>query len=176
MPREQISIPGYARFLDALCDDARDRARVVVGNSMGGFVGAELAVVAPQRVERLVLVSAAGIANETVQRADRDGGRARARAADEPHDASSNTCWRGARGLRAASRSRASLRHADRLPAPSAYEQMHGAGKPGFLPALAATGPPAPGPPAARSPARRSIVWGKQDRSSRCATRASSRS
>ena len=35
--------------------------RRVVGNSMGGFIAAELAIAFPQRVERLVLVSAAGI-------------------------------------------------------------------------------------------------------------------
>ncbi len=36
-------------------------AATVVGNSMGGFVSTELAIAFPQRVERLVLVSAAGI-------------------------------------------------------------------------------------------------------------------
>ena len=31
-------------------------AAAVVGNSMGGFIGAELAIQFPQRVERLTLV------------------------------------------------------------------------------------------------------------------------
>ncbi len=35
-------------------------AAAVVGNSMGGFIAAELAIAFPQRVERLVLISAAG--------------------------------------------------------------------------------------------------------------------
>ena len=33
----------------------------VVGNSMGGFIGAELALSFDTRVDRLVLVSAAGL-------------------------------------------------------------------------------------------------------------------
>src|ERR1700760_4116199 len=61
MPRETISISGYAQMLDRLLDQLEIDAAAVVGNSMGGFIGAELAIAFPQRVERLVLVSAAGI-------------------------------------------------------------------------------------------------------------------
>ena len=60
-PREPISIPGYARTVERLCD-LLDLDRVVlVGNSMGGFVAAELALRFPARVERLALVSAAAV-------------------------------------------------------------------------------------------------------------------
>src|SRR5271165_7675187 len=61
MPAEQITISGYARVLEHLLDQLDVDAAAVVGNSMGGFVAAELAIAVPQRVERLVLVSAAGI-------------------------------------------------------------------------------------------------------------------
>ena len=61
MPAEPISIQGYARTVDALCDTLGVDRVAVVGNSMGGFVGAELALAFPTRVERLVLVSAAGL-------------------------------------------------------------------------------------------------------------------
>ena len=61
MPAEPITIPGYARMLDGLLGQLEIDAAAVVGNSMGGFIGAELAIAFPQRVERLVLVSAAGI-------------------------------------------------------------------------------------------------------------------
>jgi pimeloyl-ACP methyl ester carboxylesterase len=61
MPAEKISIAGYARILDALLGELGIDAACVVGNSMGGFIAAELAIAFPQRVERLVLVSAAGI-------------------------------------------------------------------------------------------------------------------
>ncbi len=59
MPAEDISIPFYADVIDELCEACGIRAATVVGNSMGGFVGAELAIRHPERVESLVLVSPA---------------------------------------------------------------------------------------------------------------------
>src|SRR4051795_7517491 len=70
MPREKISISGYGRFVDALLGELGVGAAAIVGNSMGGFIGSELAIRFPARVERLVLVSAAGISIEH-QRNDR---------------------------------------------------------------------------------------------------------
>lgn len=67
MPIEQISISGYARTLDALCEHLDIDRVIPVGNSMGGFVAAELAIRSPDRVERLVLVSAAGISTATMR-------------------------------------------------------------------------------------------------------------
>lgn len=61
MPSEPISISGYARLVDALFSELGIAGAAVVGNSMGGFIGAELAIAFPPRVERLVLVSAAGL-------------------------------------------------------------------------------------------------------------------
>jgi pimeloyl-ACP methyl ester carboxylesterase len=60
-PAEAISIPGYADVVDRLCDLLELDAAVVVGNSMGGFIAAELALRHPARVERLALVSAASV-------------------------------------------------------------------------------------------------------------------
>jgi pimeloyl-ACP methyl ester carboxylesterase len=57
----EISIPGYGRYVDAFCEALGLGKVDVVGNSMGGFVAAEVAIQFPQRVSRLVLVSAAGI-------------------------------------------------------------------------------------------------------------------
>src|SRR5690348_5589852 len=65
MLEEKISISGYGRWIDALLTAMEvDEAVRLVGNSMGGFIGAEVAIKFPQRVERLVLVSAAGISVE----------------------------------------------------------------------------------------------------------------
>jgi pimeloyl-ACP methyl ester carboxylesterase len=64
MPREPITIENYGRSLDALMDRLDITAAPVVGNSMGGFAAAELAIKFPPRVERLVLVSAAGLATK----------------------------------------------------------------------------------------------------------------
>ena len=63
MPAEPITIQGYAKTVDAMCQALGVERVAVVGNSMGGFVGAELALAFPTRVERLVLVSAAGISD-----------------------------------------------------------------------------------------------------------------
>jgi pimeloyl-ACP methyl ester carboxylesterase len=57
----EISIPGYGRWVDAFCERLGLGEVDMVGNSMGGFVVAEAAIQFPQRVSRLVLVSAAGI-------------------------------------------------------------------------------------------------------------------
>lgn len=59
MPAEDISIPFYADLIDELLGIAGIRAATIVGNSMGGFVGAELAIRHPHRVESLVLISPA---------------------------------------------------------------------------------------------------------------------
>jgi pimeloyl-ACP methyl ester carboxylesterase len=61
MPREQISIDYYGRVVAELCDRLDLAPAVLVGNSMGGYVAAEAAIDAPEAVERLMLVSAAGI-------------------------------------------------------------------------------------------------------------------
>jgi pimeloyl-ACP methyl ester carboxylesterase len=65
---DDISIQGYGRCVNALCDRLGLGRVNLVGNSMGGFVAAEVAIQFPERVARLVLVSAAGISSaETLQ-------------------------------------------------------------------------------------------------------------
>src|SRR3954464_260417 len=61
MPSEDISISGYGRVVNSLCDQLDIGEAVFVGNSMGGFISAETAIQFPARVARLVLVSAAGV-------------------------------------------------------------------------------------------------------------------
>ena len=68
MPAGRISIQGFARVIDALCERLEISNPVVVGNSMGGFIGAELALAFPTRVRKLVLISAAGISAENMWR------------------------------------------------------------------------------------------------------------
>ena len=68
MPEWRISIENYGRFLVSLLDALEVTDPVpVVGNSMGGFVSAELAVKDPRRVEGLVLVTAAGLSTKYLQ-------------------------------------------------------------------------------------------------------------
>jgi pimeloyl-ACP methyl ester carboxylesterase len=52
----------YVDFLEQFCKQLKIERASVVGNSMGGWVAAAYAVAFPERVERLVLVDAAGFA------------------------------------------------------------------------------------------------------------------
>lgn len=141
MPAEQITISGYARLLDRLLDTLAVDAAAVVGNSMGGFVAAELAIAFPQRVERLVLVSAAGISTF----GNRGGTRAVPVLQRTERILAAYTAWMASKSDTVTRRPRlrdATLsvvaRHPSRLPAPLAAELLRGAGKPGFIQGLAA--------------------------------------
>jgi pimeloyl-ACP methyl ester carboxylesterase len=145
MPREKISIAGYGRFVETLLDQLEVGPAVVVGNSMGGFIGAELAIRFPARVERLVLVSAAGLTAE-YQRNDRVLGALR-------YAENLLTAWAGwvaSRSDALARRPRTRrlvmgfvVHRPDLLPAPLVSEQVRGSGRPGFVDALdALTGYP----------------------------------
>ena len=68
MPPWEVSIPGYGRFLGELAGRLGIERCTLVGNSMGGFISAEAAIQPPEWVERLVLVSSAGISHATMRR------------------------------------------------------------------------------------------------------------
>src|SRR3954451_24930330 len=165
MPREKISISGYGRWIDALLSELGVDAAALVGNSMGGFIGAEVAISFPHRVERLVLVSAAGISIEH-QRND----AAMAALYRTEMITAYAAGWLGKRAESVSTRPRlrkALLRlvmaHPDRLPPALIAEQVRGTGKPGFLPALEAL---TTYPIRDRLPdiaARTLIVWGADD-------------
>jgi pimeloyl-ACP methyl ester carboxylesterase len=65
-PREDISISGYGECVNALCDELDLGEVVLIGHSMGGFTACETAIQFPQRVERVVLISAAGITTSDI--------------------------------------------------------------------------------------------------------------
>ncbi|HVF77840.1 MAG TPA: alpha/beta fold hydrolase [Solirubrobacteraceae bacterium] len=140
MPAEQISISGYADMIDALMTELDIDAARVVGNSMGGFVGAELAIQHPARVERLVLVAAAGLSVETIRTERTTGIRHRAEnvvfftlghVASRSYQVALRKRLRGALLLIVAA-------HPTKLPGPLAAQQVLGSGKPGFSDALEA--------------------------------------
>jgi pimeloyl-ACP methyl ester carboxylesterase len=133
-PDDEISIPGYGSLVHALLGKLGIDRAVMVGNSMGGFIAAEAAVQHPEVVERLVLVSAAGISSEQLHRRPLLTGARMGTLIAE---------WIGSRADRLASRPRARtlllsgiFRHPARLPAPLVAEQMRGSGKPGFIDAF----------------------------------------
>lgn len=162
MPRGDVSIPGYARFLEGVCDALSIDAAAVVGNSMGGFIASELAISSPQRVERLMLVSAAGISAEHLQR-DRIMAGARIVAGIGTRAAARHERFARRPGLRKLALSFV-VRHADRLSAPMAHELMSGSGKPAFLPAMEAimAHPISRRLPQIACPTF--VVWGRNDR------------
>ena len=146
MPSEKITMSGYARLLDALLAELGIDAAAVVGNSMGGFISAELAIAFPQRVERLVLISAAGIStNQPLaglngRLADVDPIPALVRV---ERILAAQAAWLASRSQAVTRRPRLReatlglvVRHPRSLPAPLAAEQLRGAGKPGFMQAF----------------------------------------
>jgi pimeloyl-ACP methyl ester carboxylesterase len=141
MPRERITISGYARLLDGLFDELDIDAATLIGSSMGGFISAELAIAFPQRVERLVLVSPAGVGSYR----DPRGTRALPVVHRLKRLLTGITAW-GATNADAIAR-RPGLRrltlgnllsHPSLLRAQLAAEMVRGAGKPGFMQALEA--------------------------------------
>jgi pimeloyl-ACP methyl ester carboxylesterase len=134
MPEGEISIHGFARTVDKLCDRLDIDNPVVIGNSMGGFTGAELAVSFPTRVAKLVLVTAAGLSTEYLAR--------------EPLLAAARaftvlTARTGLRGSPVVKRPRlrrialgAIVRYPEKLSVPLATELVAGANPPGVIDAV----------------------------------------
>ena len=69
MPDQKITIDLYGRVLAELMDRLELGPSVLVGNSMGGYISAELVIERPELAERLVLVSAAGVSQMDVEKA-----------------------------------------------------------------------------------------------------------
>jgi pimeloyl-ACP methyl ester carboxylesterase len=134
MPREKISISGYARQVDALCEQLDLGACVVVGNSMGGFVTAELAIRHPDRVDRACLAAAAGISSTNLRRRPLLTA-ARIVGALGAASAAQNRLIVARPRLRWAFTNFV-FRHPARIAADLMYEQVRGAGKPGLYDAL----------------------------------------
>jgi pimeloyl-ACP methyl ester carboxylesterase len=134
MPHRDITISGYGRVVSRFCEQLGLGQVVLVGNSMGGFVAAETAIQSPELIERLVLVSAAGVSiTNLMRRPAQTWGRLAA-----------------VLGTYGAANSRAAvtrpvvrhlslgfvMRHPTRVRADLCWEQVHAAGTPGFRDAL----------------------------------------
>jgi pimeloyl-ACP methyl ester carboxylesterase len=130
-----VSIENYAAFLDALCSELGVDEAAVVGNSMGGFVGAELCARFPTRVTALVLVSAAGLSTRYLGFSSefyrRKSVRAFARLTNAYAtipEARAETLVRRRRLRRAVLR--AVVKYPERLPGPLTAELLRGSGRP----------------------------------------------
>jgi pimeloyl-ACP methyl ester carboxylesterase len=134
MPRKDISIPGYGRCVDEFCERLGLDEVVVVGNSMGGFVAAEVAIQFPARMERLVLVSAAGISVTNLRRRPvQTWGRVA--AALGSYGAANSRVAVARPGFRQVAFGFV-VRHPVRVRPDLLWEQVNASGTPGFLDAL----------------------------------------
>ena len=161
MPVDRISIKGYARAIDALCQQLDVDRVTIVGNSMGGFVGAEVALEFGTRVERLVLVSAAGLSTE-LQRPTPLLTAARILAMGyQRHTYYDHLVVTRPRLRRAALQT--VMRYPERLSGPLVYEQIQGTGKRGFVGALEALVTYSFREQLARIEIPVLVVWGEND-------------
>jgi pimeloyl-ACP methyl ester carboxylesterase len=81
MPGWEITIEAYGSLISTLCGQLDTGPVSLVGNSMGGFISAEVAVAHPEWVRRLVLVSAVGVSHARMYRAPAETAARMARAA-----------------------------------------------------------------------------------------------
>ncbi len=168
MPAEKISISGYARMIEQLLDTLEVGAAAFVGHSMGGFTSVELAINFPQRVQRLVLVSPAGLSTYNNSRDLRlvaqmrrfrwivNGYHARVAAHAE-------LLARRPRLRLLEPTTHVVARHSDRLPAPFVAEFVRGLGAPGYIEGMAANFDYDYRDRLAEVACPTLIVWGKHD-------------
>jgi pimeloyl-ACP methyl ester carboxylesterase len=135
MPAERISIENYGRFLGQLCDLLDLESAPIVGNSMGGFVGAEACIQYPDRASALVLVSAAGLSTKYLGLSSEFYRRTSVRAFARTFNAYAAVPEARVATLVGRPRLRravlqAVVRYPERLPAPLCAELMRGSGRP----------------------------------------------
>jgi pimeloyl-ACP methyl ester carboxylesterase len=137
LPDWEISIPGYGRLLHGFCGELGLTPAILVGNSMGGFISAEAATTAPDLVDKLVLVSAAGITHARMRKEPAEmAGRMAVAAAPLLFRLQEGSMRRP--GLRNAA-FRGVFHAPQRLRPELLWEQYQGArDAPGFLPAISA--------------------------------------
>jgi pimeloyl-ACP methyl ester carboxylesterase len=135
---EGITITRYGRWVNELCDRLGLEQIHLVGNSMGGYIAAEVAIQFPERVSRLVLVSAAGISSaEVLQAPIWVFGRVATALAS---NAAARYRYLAARPITRHMSLALVARHPRLMKADLAYEGFFkGAGKPGFDDALRAS-------------------------------------
>ncbi|CAN5532558.1 hypothetical protein BH20ACT19_BH20ACT19_00520 [soil metagenome] len=131
MPDEKLTIELYGRVVAELCERLELAPVVMVGNSMGGFVAAEVAIQEPDSVERLMLLASAGVsqpdlAKRPLMAVSKAIGLLAASTAAQQRWVAGRPAMRHATLLAVA-------RHPSRLKADVVFEGLiKGTGKPGF--------------------------------------------
>jgi pimeloyl-ACP methyl ester carboxylesterase len=161
MPRSEITIPSYGRCVNQFCEQLGLDEVVLVGNSMGGFVAAETAIQFPPRVERLVLVSAAGISNTNLYRRPAQTW-GRLAAVLGTYGAAHSSAAIKRRNIRQVALGFV-MRHPTRMRADLCWEQVHATGTEGFRDALDSLLDYDFRPRLSEIACPTLIVWGKED-------------
>jgi pimeloyl-ACP methyl ester carboxylesterase len=135
---EKISISFYARMVEKLLAFLEIDAAAMVGHSMGGFTAVELAINHPQRVERLVLISPAGLSTYNDRRSLRGLGLGRrfepfVNAYNAWVASNADTIARHPRLRLLEPQTKIVTRYPERLPAPFVAEFVRGLGNLGFI-------------------------------------------
>lgn len=161
-PADELSISGYGRVVDALCEQLGLDEVVLAGNSMGGFVSIETALQFPRRVERLVLNSSVGFAIHDRRRSEVKWWAIVTGAA---------TKWQAARLEEVVARPRLRelffrdiVRHPERIAPDLLYEISTGNGKPAYRSAVEAFAEYDVRHRIEEIGVPTLIVWGKSDR------------
>jgi pimeloyl-ACP methyl ester carboxylesterase len=137
MPPDEISITGYGELVvDFVRAAGIDGEVDVIGNSMGGFIAAEIGINSPDFARRIVLCSAAGISITNLRR---QPVLTSARIAAAVTNVALTRAEAMAKrpGLRRVAMAYV-FRHPSLIAADLAYQVISGAGKPGFVDALGA--------------------------------------
>lgn len=135
MPQKEITISGFGDTVVALGRKVGLSEPVdVIGNSMGGFIAAEIGIKQPGFVRRIVLCSAAGISITNLRRRPVLTG-ARMLAATTNYVLARRESMVKREGLRHMVLNYV-FRHPSRIAPDLAYHLMSGTGSPGFVPAL----------------------------------------
>lgn len=137
-PDGRIFVPSFARTVDRLMEALQLDAATFVGHSMGGFTAVELAIGFPQRVERLLLLSPAGLSTyndhrslQLVAQARRFKGIFNSYHAHVA--AHAELLARHPRLRRLEPTTNIVTRHPERLPAAYVVEFVRGLAAPGFI-------------------------------------------
>ncbi|MGH2903673.1 MAG: alpha/beta fold hydrolase [Solirubrobacteraceae bacterium] len=138
-----ISVPIYARTLERLMEELEIDSAAFVGHSMGGFTAIELAINFPERVERLALVSPAGLSTYKNPRDVMMLSRARqfsrpVAAGQALVAANGRLLARRPRLRRFEPATNLVTRYPERIPAPYVFEFTQGLAPPGFVEGVAA--------------------------------------
>jgi pimeloyl-ACP methyl ester carboxylesterase len=166
MPPSELTIGVYCDVLIGLLHKLGIESATLIGNSMGGQISAKLAIEHPEVVDRLVLVSPAGVTTDIARNPQvlwvlKTFGWL--------YSAGARTASLGSDPLSKSAPLRRALlgvvcRYPEKLPGPLVQRQIAGAGTPGFAPAVLAIGNCDLTDELERIEMPTQLIWGRNDR------------